>query len=112
MKTDMPGLTPLDSLDLPEPLVALCRARQIVTAEQAHDLVEALLREAHLRDGDAGELNTWLERLDRCIDSAARPPADWTPPPHPTGGVLPPEQGQTGDLEGLQPLVDEPSEDS
>ena len=60
MNTNKPGLTPLDALNLPEALLALCRERQIVTAEQARDLVEMLLQNPDRGDRNTHELNSWF----------------------------------------------------
>lgn len=112
MNTNKPGLTPLDALKLPDALLALCRERQIVTAEQARDLIEMLLQHPDGKAGDTRELNTWLDQLDRLIGVENKPPDQWTPVHHPIGGVLPPDEWRNEhEPEGLRPLHDDESED-
>ncbi len=112
MRPDQAGLTPLEAVDLPEPLVALCRARQIVTAEQARDLVGMLLHSPNIGEADAEELKNWLDQLDRLIGMENKPPEPWEPTSYPIGGVLPPDEWHNEEEpKGLRSLPDDDSED-
>lgn len=102
------ALTPLVELNLPDSLADLCRERQIVTAEQAMELLQRLLDMAEPeRTGYTVEqLHKWQQVLSGSVATRGTPPQGWTPDPHPAQGVLPPaEMRQDAQpLRGQQPL--------